>query len=466
MMKTNAQLRVPWFRRYLYHNFRVYSAFGFWLRRRFTKAGLLVLAGVIVTGARFDTNLSVGYQAFCLLFGLLLLAFFGSTRTRMRFSAQRMLPRLASVGTPVTYRIAIKNLTRRALRNAYLIENIADPRPTLQDFAAIPEPLEQQRNWLDRTYGFYRWRWLLRRNLHGSLEEQPVPMVPAQGRAEVAMELRPTRRGVMRFEGLTLSSPEPFGLCRTFVKCSLPQTLLILPKRYWLPPIALPGTMKYQAGGMALASSVGESEEFMALRDYRPGDPPRRIHWRSWAKMGRPIVKEFEDEFFVRHALILDTFCEPPEGDLFEEAVSVAASFACSLQTQDSLLDLLFVGPQAFCFTIGRGLAHTEQMLEILASVQPCHEQTFNTLLRLVLEHSGVVSGCVCVFLHWDASRKELVDRLLGLSVPVLVLVIVRDGGSAELDPGPMRACPDCFHALEVSKIAEQLASLEIPGWH
>ena len=83
----------------------------------------------------------------------------------------------------------------------------------------------------------------------------------------------------------------------------------------------------------------------MALRDYRPGDPPRHIHWRSWAKMGRPIVKEFEDEFFVRHALILDTFCEAPEADRFEESVSVAASFACSLQTQDSLLDLLFVGP-------------------------------------------------------------------------------------------------------------------------
>ena len=44
------------------------------------------------------------------------------------------------------------------------------------------------------------------------------------------------------------------------------------------------------------------------MRDYRPGDPLRRIHWKSWAKTGRPVVKEYQDEFFVRHGLILDTF--------------------------------------------------------------------------------------------------------------------------------------------------------------
>src|SRR5438445_5696375 len=143
--------------------------------------------------------------------------------------------------------------------------------------------------------------------------------------------------------------------------------------------------MKYQDGGVALASNVGQSDEFVALRDYRPGDPLRHIHWRSWAKAGEPIVKEFEDEFFVRHALVLDTFIEHPLSEVFEEAVSVAASFACSLRTQESLLDLLFVGPQSYCFTAGRGLAHQDQMLEILASVQACGDKPFHALEHLVL---------------------------------------------------------------------------------
>jgi len=64
---------------------------------------------------------------------------------------------------------------------------------------------------------------------------------------------------------------------------------------------------------------------------------------------------------------VLDTFSEEPFSEAFEEAVVCGASFACAIRTQESLLDLLFVGAQAYCFTSGRGLAHVEQILEILA---------------------------------------------------------------------------------------------------
>jgi uncharacterized protein (DUF58 family) len=244
------------------------------------------------------------------------------------------------------------------------------------------------------------------------------------------------------------------------VQTALPQSLLILPKRYPLPPIALPGTVKYQQRGVALASAVGESEEFVSLRDYRPGDPVRHIHWRSWAKTGKPIVKEFEDEFFVRHALVLDTFSQGANDDLFEEAVSVAASFACAIQTQESLLDLLFVGPQAYCFTAGRGLAHTEQMLEILASVNPCANKPFLALHQLVIEHSPLVSGCVCVFLAWDDSRKALVQQLKALGVPMLVLVMTTADGASGMDAGPLHDQPERFRPLELGKVAELLMTL------
>src|SRR5438105_9976844 len=99
---------------------------------------------------------------------------------------------------------------------------------------------------------------------------------------------------------------------------------------------------------------------------------------------------------------------------MFEEAVSVAASFACAVQTQESLLDLLFVGPQSYCFTAGRGVAHTEQMLEILAAVRPCSEHSFNSLETLVINHVSSVSGCVCVFLSWDRERRDFVEKLRG----------------------------------------------------
>jgi uncharacterized protein (DUF58 family) len=236
--------------------------------------------------------------------------------------------------------------------------------------------------------------------------------------------------------------------------------MLVLPRRYALPPVALPGTMRYQEGGVALAANVGQSDEFVALRDYRRGDPLRHIHWRSWAKAGKPIVKEFEDEFFVRHALVLDTFTTDPRGDVFEEAVSVAASFACTIQIQESLLDLLFVGTQAYSFTAGRGLAHADQMLEILASVSACSDKSFRALEHLVMDRVAVLSGCVCVLLAWDRERRDFIAKLRAVGLPLLVLVIQDPGPGAALDPGPMRDEPEHFHVLKVGEIEQGLAAV------
>jgi len=63
----------------------------------------------------------------------------------------------------------------------------------------------------------------------------------------------------------------------------------------------------------------GESEEFVAMREYRRGDSLRRVHWRSTARLGELVVKEYQDEYFVRHALVLDTFCEASRDTVFEE---------------------------------------------------------------------------------------------------------------------------------------------------
>jgi hypothetical protein len=171
-------------------------------------------------------------------------------------------------------------------------------------------------------------------------------------------------------------------------------------------------------------------------------------------------VKEYEDEFFVRHALILDTFTTNPHSVVFEEAVSVAASFACTLPTQESLLDLLFVGPQAFCFTAGRGLVHPEHLLEILASVKACRDKPFTALEHLVLEHVNLVSGCVCVLLAWDAPRQNIVRKLQQLGIPLRVILITEPGGAAAMDPGPLKGHPELFHVLESGAIAEGLAHL------
>jgi uncharacterized protein (DUF58 family) len=196
------------------------------------------------------------------------------------------------------------------------------------------------------------------------------------------------------------------------------------------------------------------------MRDYRPGDPLRRIHWKSWAKTGKPIVKEYQDEFYVRHGLVLDTFHQAEHREAFEEAVSVAASFASSVQTQESLLDLMFVGPEAYCFTSGRGVAHMDKMLEILAAVTACSDKPFSTLPPLVLERSPLLSSCICVLLAWDAERKGFISLLRELGIPTMVLIVAEaeDFKRSEADFEEDR--PENCHLLQVGKIKEGLANL------
>lgn len=444
------------FHRAVYYSYRFSSSLRYWSERRFTRAGLWVL-GAAFAGMIFGADIenSVGYQGLVLLVLLIALAVACSPFFRGRFAATRLLPRFGTAGHPLRYRVLVRNLGRKPQAGLTLLETLADPRPTFAQWLAA---LRSDRR-TARSFRISRARRRQRFKL-ATMKDSAVPPLPPGHEAEVTVELLPERRGLLRFESVTLARPDPFGIFRGFVRVRAPQTALILPRRYSLPDLPLPGAMRYQQGGVALASNVGRSDEFVALRDYRRGDPIRHIHWRTWARAGKPVVKEFEDEFFVRHALVLDTFIDHPSSQAFEEAVSVAASFACRIQTQESLLDLLFVGPQSFCFTSGRGLAHTEQMLEVLASVQPCSEHPFASLRSLVLNHARLMSGCICVFLAWNTERQELVRQLRLLGVPVLALVVVEPGSAKEIKPGPLRDEPDAFRVIEVGKVEEGLARI------
>ena len=437
----------------LYRWFSSFSAFQYRLDRRFTRAGVLGL-GVLGVAAviGLDTNRTVGYQVLTLVLALLLISAVSSLVFRGRFTARRVLPRFASVGVPLGYRVAIANQTGRRQEGLVLLEELADPRPSFEEFAAAREPGEERRNWFDRQVGYPRWAWLVSQKRGAVVTPRPLPPLAPGGEIEVGVEITPLRRGHVRFIGLTIARPDPLGLVHALKTIRLPQSLLVLPKRYPMPEIRLGGRRKYQPGGVALASSVGDSEEFVALRDYRAGDPMRRIHWKSWARVGRPVVREYQDEFFVRHALVLDTFTEREGNLVFEDAVSVAASIAVSVETQESLLDLMFVGPEAYCFTAGRGVGHTDRLLEVLACVGPCRDKPFRALHRAVMERHASLSGCVCVLLAWDEARREFVRHLEALGTPTRVFVVG--------ERGALDALPGDVHPLEVGRIGEGLARL------
>lgn len=452
-------------RRALFRNFRVVLALDNWIRQRFTKAGQLVLGGLIAAGVfGIDTRQTWAYQLFSLLLALILLAILTSWWGRIRLAAQRELPQFATVGETLHYRMGVQNKTPRWQCGLILRENIQRQPPSFEVFLRAKEPGHEQRNWFDNYVGYPRWLWLVNLNKGADGIESSLPPLPpidsklsrpsTSQNITITMSLTPLRRGYIQFTGISFARSDPLGLFNALYTLPLPGSLLVLPKRYPVAPIFLSGSRRYQRGGVQLAMSVGEAEEFVGLREYRPGDPLRHIHWKSWAKVGKPVVKEFQDEFFVRHALILDTFTTQVVGELFESAVAVAASFACAPRSQEILLDLMLVGTQAYCFTSGRGLSQPDQLLEILACVEACTEQPFTQLYSLVMEHTTSLSGSICVLLNWDTERQRLIQSLKNQGISLLV-VIVSDT-ELEID---RQKFPE-VQVLPMAQLAEKLINL------
>jgi uncharacterized protein (DUF58 family) len=147
----------------------------------------------------------------------------------------------------------------------------------------------------------------------------------------------------------------------------------------------------------------------------------------------------------------------------FEEAVSLAASFACAAPSDQGTLDLLFMGAEEYRFSMGRGVAPTERLLEALACVDVCTSRPFATLHNALLAKANRLSACVCVLLEWDTARQALIEALRGRGIPVLVVVVRDAQAEGALDPGPMVDQPQRFLALKVGRVEEDLAGVS-PG--
>ncbi len=432
-------------KRVTYLALRAFSVLQHFLYERLTLAGWLALAAALAAAAvGIDTTRSMSYQLAAFIAVLLAIAFLAAPLWRVRFAARRELPRYATAGEAFEYRVVIENLGKRPVRGAALVEWLRDPRPGFEEWRSAREPGEERRNWFDRTQGYFRWRWLIERHTPERPREHALPDVAPAASETVRMSLRPRRRGRIELAGLTLARTDALGLVRSLNRVPLAGRVIALPRRYRLPALALPGRRRFQQGGVTLAVSVGDSTEFVGLREYRPGDPLHRVDWKSTARSGAPVVREYQDEFFERHALILDTSTGRGEDACFEEAVAVAASFVYAVDTRECLLDLMFVGGELRTYTAGRGQMRLEHMLEVLAGVAPSRPEEFGTLARAVLAQRRALSSCIAVLLAWDRERRAFIEALARSGLEVRALLVSEEDISAPnvtvLRPGRIEA--------------------------
>jgi uncharacterized protein (DUF58 family) len=118
------------------------------------------------------------------------------------------------------------------------------------------------------------------------------------------------RRGLYRFTGFRVGTKFPFGLFRKSRDVDVAKDLIVYPQ---IHPITVPSPRAHFAGNDT-ARQIGRRGEFFGLREYRDGDDRRDIHWRSTARTGRPLVREYEDESQKRALILLDNALPPRLG--------------------------------------------------------------------------------------------------------------------------------------------------------
>lgn len=440
-------------RRIVLKQYQIIHRIDQWFKQHLTDTGMLVLCFMIAAAVfGVDTSKTNTYQLFVFLLVLLIFSMLGSLFNRLTVNLTRELPRYGTVGEPLHYTIHIEKSSPKIYDGLALCERLTTSCPTVKQ-------LEQFYNvarlpWYKRNISFRLWQEYLIYARGGTIPKLNLPTI--KHHITINHSFIPLRRGVLHFEPAIIAKPDTLGLFCTLIKTGETQNCIVLPKRYPIKPLNLSGRRKYQAGGISLANSVGNSYEFMGLRDYHQGDSLRSIHWKSYAKLGKLIVKDYQDEYFVRRALVLDTFIGNASNAQFEAAISVAASLASSEHYTEALLDLLFVGEESYCFTVGRSVDQLSHLQEILASVQDGSEHSFKQLSEMVMARMALCSSFVCVLMHWDTQRQNFVQQLLANNMPVAVFLL-HDG---QLNINDCQNRPSHFYLLDYHHLKEQLATI------
>lgn len=234
--------------------------------------------------------------------------------------------------------------------------------------------------------------------------------------AEVTVAIRPKRRGIYRIGQPVCESGFPFNLFRFGMFEDQQETLVVLPT-FSLLTLSLPHLSRHvDTSSIRPAGRAGTSPEYVGSRPFRPGDSPRRIDVRAWARLSVPATKEYDDDLDNYAALVLDTRVpesrsrsKSEESEEFEAAVSLCASVAYTIH-RDCLIDLLLAGADVHPFTSSSRAARLAQIHETLAGVEPSKGYQPEQVDPLVEDRLREISEAVFVLLRWDETSRQLVE--------------------------------------------------------
>ncbi len=233
---------------------------------------------------------------------------------------------------------------------------------------------------------------------------------------EVTVTIRPKRRGRHTLGPPICRSGFPFNLYSFSVSRRGNQTLTVLPAFCRLPLMLRRRQRHVHSSGATLAGRTELSPEYAGNRPFLPGDSPRTIDVRAWARLAVPATKEYHNNLDSYAALILDTRVPARSGASrrkaikeLEAAVSLCASLAFTVD-HDCLTDLLLAGSKLHRLASWPATTRLDRIHDLLTDVQASKGYHLEPILPALAERFGEVSEVIFVLSALDATYLPVLE--------------------------------------------------------
>jgi uncharacterized protein (DUF58 family) len=207
----------------------------------------------------------------------------------------------------------------------------------------------------------------------------------APGKTSVVnVEVTPTRRGLYRLGRYQLGTSFPFGFIKRAILRRKDETILIYPPLGNVSPRLLDLCRAAERSGANRKPRSGGSDEYYGVKEFRPGENPRWIHWRRSARTGQLVAKHMAQISPPRLLILLDTYLahRTPEGmAAVERSIAQAASLASRALEGGMSVGLCAWSDGWTVFRPQRGKQHAREILAIMAGLPDNQSGTPQQLL-------------------------------------------------------------------------------------
>jgi len=256
----------------------------------------------------------------------------------------------------------------------------------------------------------------------------------AQGTERWRQDAICQQRGHFRLGPWSLHSADPFGLFELTISYPVSDEIIIHPPIHTQLPIPLPSG---QSSGRTRARERSWQATINAasVRDYRPNDPYRWIHWRTSARKNQLHVRQFDLDaagdvwllLDLEEAVQLGTGAEGTE----EHAVLLAASLAARARLENRPIGLAAYGQAPQLIPPGQGEGQQWRLLRALALVHADGDIPLTRALRDLSRTARRGSAAVIITptgrAEWLSALLELTQA--GIQSNVILLERVSFGG-------------------------------------